>query len=133
MVLDYAGLRANELPNPRTRRLRDLVHLYVSNMDDGHARVKMDEVDRHLDNTWFAWIGGTQTGQRLLLPRPEPGDSDRVRPSAAGEPGASLRPILRSRPTSTSTAWCARRTETTTAKTCCGSTTSRIRTRAKNQ
>ena len=28
-------------------------------MDDGHARVKMDEVRRHLDNTWFAWIGGT--------------------------------------------------------------------------
>ena len=29
-------------------------------MDDGHARVKMDEVRRHLDNTWFAWIGGTE-------------------------------------------------------------------------
>jgi Protein of unknown function (DUF3500) len=31
----------------------------VSNMDDGHARVKMDEVTRHIDSTWFAWIGGT--------------------------------------------------------------------------
>jgi len=29
-------------------------------MDEGHARVKMNEVDKHLDNTWFAWIGGTQ-------------------------------------------------------------------------
>ena len=28
-------------------------------MDDGHARVKMDEVRRHLDDTWFAWIGAT--------------------------------------------------------------------------
>jgi hypothetical protein len=37
----------------------DLVDLYVSNMDDGHARVKMDEVKKHLDNTWFAWIGGS--------------------------------------------------------------------------
>jgi hypothetical protein len=27
-------------------------------MNDGHARVKMDEVRKHLDNTWFAWIGG---------------------------------------------------------------------------
>ena len=29
-------------------------------MDDGHARVKMEEVRQHLDDTWFAWIGGTE-------------------------------------------------------------------------
>ncbi len=29
-------------------------------MDEGHTRVKMDEVDLHLDNTWFTWIGGAQ-------------------------------------------------------------------------
>jgi hypothetical protein len=61
VTLDYAGLRANDLTNPTRRRLRELVQLYVSNMDDGHARVKMDEVDRHIENTWFAWIGGTET------------------------------------------------------------------------
>jgi len=60
VILDYAGLRANDLASPARRRLRDLVHLYVSNMDDGHTRVKMDEVDRHIDNTWFTWIGGMQ-------------------------------------------------------------------------
>jgi Protein of unknown function (DUF3500) len=60
VVLDYAGLRVNDLAKPARSRLRDLVHLYVNNMDDGHTRVKMDEVDRHLDDTWFAWIGGTQ-------------------------------------------------------------------------
>jgi hypothetical protein len=59
IVLDYAGVRAGELDNPARRRLADLVHLYVSNMDEGHARVKMDEVTRHLENTWFAWIGGS--------------------------------------------------------------------------
>ncbi|MFN0085450.1 MAG: DUF3500 domain-containing protein, partial [Blastocatellia bacterium] len=25
---------------------------------DGHARVKMDEVRKHLEKTWFAWVGG---------------------------------------------------------------------------
>ena len=60
VVLDYSGLRANGLVDAARQRLRDLVHLYVSNMDDGHTRVKMDEVDRHLDNTWFSWIGGAQ-------------------------------------------------------------------------
>lgn len=61
VVIDYAGLRTNELTGAPRQRLRDLIHLYVSNMDEGHTRVKMDEVDRHLDNTWFTWIGGTQS------------------------------------------------------------------------
>ncbi len=60
VVIDYAGLRTNDLAAPARRRFRDLVNLYVSNMDEGHAQVKMDEVDRHLDNTWLTWIGGTQ-------------------------------------------------------------------------
>jgi Protein of unknown function (DUF3500) len=60
VVIDYAGLRTNELAGPTRQRLRDLIHLYVNNMDEGHARVKMDEIDRHLDNTWFTWIGGVQ-------------------------------------------------------------------------
>jgi len=61
VVIDYAGLRTNELTGPTRQRLRDLIHLYVGNMDDDHARVKMDEVDRHIENTWFTWIGGAQT------------------------------------------------------------------------
>jgi hypothetical protein len=60
VILEYSGLRTNELTGPARGRLRDLVNLYVGNMDDGHARVKMDEVDRHLDETWFSWIGGTE-------------------------------------------------------------------------
>jgi hypothetical protein len=42
------------------QRFRDLINLYIKNMDEGHAHVKMDEVDRYLDQTWFTWIGGTQ-------------------------------------------------------------------------
>lgn len=61
VVIEYAGLRTNDLATPARQRFRDLINLYVSNMDDGHTRVKMDEVDRHLDDTWFTWIGGTQT------------------------------------------------------------------------
>ena len=60
VVLEYAGIQAKDLESPARKQLRDLVQLYVSNMDDGHARVKMSEVERHIENTWFAWIGGTQ-------------------------------------------------------------------------
>jgi Protein of unknown function (DUF3500) len=60
VVIEYAGLRTNDLTGAARQCFRDLINLYISNMDDGHARVKMDEVDRHLDNTRFTWIGGTQ-------------------------------------------------------------------------
>jgi hypothetical protein len=61
VVIDYAGLRTKDLTAPSRQNLRDLINLYVSNMDEGHTRVKMDEVDLHLDNTWFTWIGGAQS------------------------------------------------------------------------
>jgi Protein of unknown function (DUF3500) len=60
VVLDYAGIQEKDLEGPARKQLRDLVGLYVSNMDDGHARVKMYEVEKHIENTWFAWVGGTQ-------------------------------------------------------------------------
>jgi len=60
VVLDYAGIRAAELSKQERKQLLDLIALYVENMDDGHARIKMDEIRSHLDNTWFAWIGGTE-------------------------------------------------------------------------
>ena len=59
VVLDYQGVRASELPEPQRTQLLDLIALHVSVMDDGHARVKMDDVRRHLDRTTFGWIGGT--------------------------------------------------------------------------
>jgi hypothetical protein len=58
--IEHAGLQTNELPTSPRQRFRDLIELYVSNLDEGHTRVKMDEVDRHLNNTRFTWIGGTQ-------------------------------------------------------------------------
>lgn len=60
IVLDYAGLRTNELPAAMRSQLLELTNLYVSNLRDDQARVKMDEVKKHLDQTYFAWIGGTQ-------------------------------------------------------------------------
>ncbi|HWC76835.1 MAG TPA: DUF3500 domain-containing protein [Blastocatellia bacterium] len=59
VVLDYAGVRASDLDDARRQELLNLIGLYVANLKDGHARVKMTEVRQHLDNTWFSWIGGT--------------------------------------------------------------------------
>jgi hypothetical protein len=61
VVIDYAGARVAEFSPAERRRVLDLVDLYVGNMDDGHARVKMDEVKRQIDRTCFAWIGGSDS------------------------------------------------------------------------
>ncbi len=60
VVLDYTGTRASSFTKEQKDRLRLLIKLYVDNMDDGHAKVKMEEVEKYMDDTWFAWIGGDQ-------------------------------------------------------------------------
>ena len=37
--------------------LLNLANQYISNMDDGHAKVKLAEIKKHLADTYFAWIG----------------------------------------------------------------------------
>jgi hypothetical protein len=57
--LDFIGIRARELTPDQRERLIDLIGEYVGKMRDGHARVKMEEVRQHIEDTWFAWIGET--------------------------------------------------------------------------
>lgn len=59
LVLDYAGIAAKSLDIAQKKRLLDLIRLYVDNMKEDRAGVRMEEVAAHLDDTWFAWIGGT--------------------------------------------------------------------------
>lgn len=60
LVVDYAGVPATDLTPAQRSRLLDLVGEHVGNMREGHARVRMEEVRRHLDRTYFAWVGGTE-------------------------------------------------------------------------
>ena len=62
VVLDYAGVRVSTFSQAQKRHLLDLIRLYVGNLRDGHARVHMTDVERRLDDTYFAWIGGTDEG-----------------------------------------------------------------------
>jgi hypothetical protein len=58
VVLDYAGIPAAQLNAAQKKQLLDLINEYVGNLRPGHAKVRMAEVQQHLDQTWFAWIGG---------------------------------------------------------------------------
>jgi DNA-binding transcriptional ArsR family regulator len=61
VVLDYAGVPVRTLSAAQKRQLLGLIGLYVHNMRDEHARVRIDEVNAHLDETYFAWIGGIES------------------------------------------------------------------------
>lgn len=58
--LDYAGIPGSKLNGDQKELLLKLVSAYVGNMDDGHAKVKMEEVEQHIDRTYFAWVGTTE-------------------------------------------------------------------------
>jgi hypothetical protein len=59
VVLDYAGLPASGMSPAQREHLLRLVQLFVDNMKEGHAKVRMEDVRRHLPATHFAWVGAT--------------------------------------------------------------------------
>ena len=59
LVLNYAGIGAQQLSSGQKDQLVGLIELFVRNIRDEHARVRMQEVLEHLDNTYFAWVGGS--------------------------------------------------------------------------
>ena len=59
IVLDYAGVPVASWSDTQKDQLLELIELYIGNLRDGHARVRMEEVTAHLNDTFFAWIGGT--------------------------------------------------------------------------
>ena len=61
VVIDYAGLKGSDFNVAQKQQYLQLIAQFIDNMDSGHAKVKMEDVRKHLDNTYFAWIGGTET------------------------------------------------------------------------
>lgn len=61
LVLPFEGVAAKQLSEAQRNQLLVLIEQYVNNMKEGHAKVRMDEVRQHLDNTYFAWRGGIDT------------------------------------------------------------------------
>jgi hypothetical protein len=58
LVLDYKGIRYEELSGTQHDLLLALVDHHVGRMRNAHAASKMDEVKRHLKDTHFCWMGG---------------------------------------------------------------------------
>ncbi|MCK5469114.1 MAG: DUF3500 domain-containing protein [Cyclobacteriaceae bacterium] len=60
VVLDYMGVKASSFSKEQKDQLLLLIKLYIDNMDVGHGKVKMEEIRKYIDDTWFTWIGESE-------------------------------------------------------------------------
>jgi len=60
VILDYAGIAAASLNSAQKEQLLKLIGLYINNLREGHAEIRMSEIETYIDQTYFAWIGGTE-------------------------------------------------------------------------
>lgn len=56
--IKYEGIAARQMAPAQQKLLLSLIETYVGNIRPGHARVRMEEVKKHLADTHFAWMGG---------------------------------------------------------------------------
>lgn len=59
LVLPYEGLGGADMSAGQRRLLLDLVRVYLSRLPAGNESTLMKDVERHLRETHFAWIGDT--------------------------------------------------------------------------
>ncbi|MFD5856772.1 DUF3500 domain-containing protein [Streptomyces chartreusis] len=59
-VLPYKGLKGSELNHRQQKLLLDLVEVYTGTIDEGHSRVWLRDIEKHLDDTYFYWIGESE-------------------------------------------------------------------------
>jgi hypothetical protein len=56
-VLPYEGLRHGDMTAEQRDMLLKLIGLYTGRARPGHAEIGYADAKRHIDETWFAWIG----------------------------------------------------------------------------
>lgn len=56
-IVPYEGLLYHDLNAEQKTAFLKLTSLWINNLKEGHAKVKMEEIEKHLDRTRFAWIG----------------------------------------------------------------------------
>ncbi len=55
-IIAKTGVSAKELSESQKKQFIDLIANYVGDIREGHAKIKMEEVITHLDETNFTWV-----------------------------------------------------------------------------
>jgi len=57
-IVPYEGVRGSALPAAQRRQLLDLAAAYIASLPPAPCAARMAEIERHLGDTHFCWIGG---------------------------------------------------------------------------
>src|SRR3954471_12797673 len=61
-VIPVEGVRVAEMPAEAQRAALGIAEAFVRLLPQGPRAARMREVQAHLDETWFSWIGGCEPG-----------------------------------------------------------------------
>ncbi|MGY1835981.1 DUF3500 domain-containing protein [Blastococcus sp. SYSU DS0510] len=61
-VIPFEGVRVAETPADAQAVALRIAEAFLRLLPEGPRRARMREVEEHLDETWFAWIGGSAPG-----------------------------------------------------------------------
>jgi len=61
-VIRVEGVRVADLPEAAQRAARGIAESFVSLLPEGPRAARLREIEAHLDETWFSWIGGSRSG-----------------------------------------------------------------------
>ncbi|MGY1631320.1 DUF3500 domain-containing protein [Geodermatophilus sp. SYSU D01186] len=61
-VIPVEGIPVADVPDAARRRVLDVVATFVRLLPEGPRAARLREVEAHLDETWFSWIGGHAPG-----------------------------------------------------------------------
>ena len=60
VVLENTGISVSDFSVAQKQQLLRLVGIYIGNMRESHQGIRMAEIEQHLDDTWFAWVGESE-------------------------------------------------------------------------
>ena len=61
-VIPFEGMRVAEMPAEAQQHALAIAETFTRLLPEGPRAARMREIEAHLDETWFAWIGGSQPG-----------------------------------------------------------------------
>jgi hypothetical protein len=61
-VIPFEGVRVAEMPAEAQRLARQIAEAFVRLLPEGPRAARLREIEEHLDETWFSWIGGSVPG-----------------------------------------------------------------------
>jgi hypothetical protein len=61
-VIPVEGIRVRDLPEAAQEKARQIAETFVRLLPEGPRAARLREIEAHLGETWFSWIGGSAPG-----------------------------------------------------------------------